>query len=226
MRDEGVGSDVGSIPDAVQARELKRKVEGAIKDMKGGAYRGALAVPTDDDMDWVDDGDDDLAELADRRIVTKATKLAAMANLGDSLAEQNDALRAQLNKLKPLAKLQEENDRLQLELTAVGPPEAKEEIEILRQKIASVTGERDVLQRQTASLKASLRAERIGRMVDEDQALAANLDPCLRDPDVPGKLLEEASNVTRPCPHKFDFRECDICSGLLPPPATEQDEDA
>jgi hypothetical protein len=189
-----------------QAHELRSKVDDAIKDMKGGAYRGALvrSESVDTDLAWLASGDDDLGELISENIVTKANTLASMAELEGSLIQKNDALRAQIELLKPVAQIQAENERLKLELAAMGPPEAQEVIDILTRKLAGMRGERGVLTNQVTALKAGLRAERIDRMVDEDQKVAPHVDPCL-------------PAVTRPCPHKFNYEECDICKPLLPP---------
>jgi hypothetical protein len=185
---------------------VRDKLIAVIKDIGAGPCRGKLATVGDDDMDWVND--DDLDNLVDHHIITKSSKLTAMVNLGDSLTKHNDALLARIAVLKPLEQLTDENERLKLELVAVGPPEALEEIEILKRQLASVAGERSVLQAQVAQLKTAIRAERVGRMALDGQTLAPELDPCL-------------PKLTRPCPHEFDYTRCDICRPLLPPATPE-----
>lgn len=195
---------------------VKDKLVAVIKDMGAGPYRGKLVTVATEhdtalerefsDMDWVNDGD--LDNLVDHHIITKSSKLTAMVNLGDSLTKHNDALRARIAVLRPIEQLTDENERLKLELVAVGPPEALEEIEILKRQLASVVGERSVLSAQVAQLKTAIRAERVGRMALEGQTLAPELDPCL-------------PKLTRPCPHQFDYTQCDICRPLLPPATSE-----
>lgn len=191
---------------------LQQKIQGLLKNMGSGPYR-ALAVQSeaDPDTDWIDDGGE-LRELIDQQLITKANTLASMRELLSSLVKQRDQTMARLEGLKDVDAIHRENDRLKLELETMGPPEAKEEIEILTRKIASIAGERDVLKRQVDSLKTALRAERIDRMVDE--RIKPDVDPTL--PQLPA--------ATRPCPHEFDYTKCELCSDPLRLPAGDSDD--
>lgn len=141
--------------------------------------RKSELVPAEDDeaFDWVADA----KSAVDLARFDSTAAVAASAALLKSLAERNDELTARLKSMRNIVDLQEENERLKLELAAVGPPEMEAEIQMYQKKLVTAESDLDVMRRQRDALANAVRSERIDRQrIEEREHRHAEFDPCMQ----------------------------------------------
>lgn len=142
-------------------------------DEQRGNTESENVEPDDEDFTWVDDVANALVSV---NITTDATLASKMALL-KSLKRQNQDLTLKLTTLQGRLVLQEENERLRLELSALGPPDMMQEVEMYKNMLAQSQAESKVLLKQRDALANALRAERVQRQQLE-QPNDPGLDPC------------------------------------------------
>lgn len=121
--------------------------------------------------DWVKDAD----ALIHQMVYEEGNKLDTARELRISLEQQVDILVAKLRSLRDVEQIQSENQRLRLELTAVGKETSEEHITQLKKMLTVAKEETEVYRRQVDALKTALRAERVERHYEEERPKTALL---------------------------------------------------
>lgn len=180
----------------------------------------ATQVDADPAFAWVDVAQD----LEERRVATaqdiERSVQEGYAALRDRLGEAQQRLRD----LEDVERIMEENQRLKAELALAGPPDAKEQLELMANKLGSAQGEIKALEIQMSALKQALASERLAASA-KDRAYEASLKlsvaeqlPGLRAPALASDVA--CSKCKQPISNEDvdqGWRKCAACRAENPP---------